>query len=138
MFWRPLGCASSGIRLNVIRRRFGCIAIFEELAEQRFRQFAADKDDRAFALLIFFPFTREIKARHHVHALENDATWFALDVQNALVAKHLFAVQIDERADVAIHFAHVERAFAFDVEAMNFVVVLVIVVSEKNPAGFRR
>ena len=71
-----------------------------------------------------------------MYTLKHHAARLALDVQNAFVAQHLLAIQIDERADVAIHFAHVKRPICLDHEACDFIVMLVIAVGQKIGLDF--
>ena len=125
------------VGLRVVRCIVSSEAVFEKLAEQWFRQLATNKDDSAFLVGTFRPLAREIKPGHHVHALKHHAARLALDVEDALVAQHLLAIEVDQRTDVAIHLTHVERLFALDDKTVHFVVVLMIVTGQEIRLDFK-
>src|SRR5215475_11197143 len=64
-------------------------AAFEAVADRLLRQFTADEDETAFALLVALPFPLVIAFQHHVHALEDVAVVVVGKGEDALGAQDL-------------------------------------------------
>src|SRR5690606_10585665 len=76
------------------------------------RQVLADKDDFGAARLIFTPGGADIAAHGLVHTLENDFSVSAVHPQDAFIAQHARAVNLDQAAQEFIQLRDVERAVA--------------------------
>ena len=63
------------------------------------------------ALLAFGPLWPQIAAHELMYALKNDLALGALDGQNALVAKHPRAIDIDDGTQEILKLCRIERAF---------------------------
>ena len=62
-----------------------------------------------------------------MHALKDDFSVTALHVQNAFIAQHSRAVNVDDRAKKIFQLARIEGPLGFKYEALNVIIHMVMV-----------
>ena len=62
-----------------------------------------------------------------MHALKDDFSVTALHVQNAFIAQHARAVNVDDRAQKIFQLARIEGPLGFKYEALNVIIHMVVV-----------
>src|SRR6516164_7280669 len=114
MRWQPVPYSS------------GNDAAFEAGANEFFRQFAANEDDAAFALLAVLPFPLMIAFQHHMHTLEDIAVIIAGEGKYALRAQDLLALGLDQVLQPGHEQHGIERLVAAQRQRLHLLVMIVL------------
>ena len=102
--------------------------LLQALQENIARQIDANEYHFAHSLLLRLPRLAQITAHELVNALENHFALRAFHVQNAFVAQHARAIDVDDGAQEIFQFGRIKRFVRPENEAF-YVVIMVMVVA---------
>src|SRR5574344_2064801 len=102
-------------------------ALIEALAQDGLGQVDANEHHAAFAAFVRCPLWPQVAAHELVYALENHLALGALHIENALVAQHARAVDVDDGTQKILQLGRVERACGTVNKALHIIVVVMVV-----------
>src|SRR3569833_1100463 len=98
----------------------------EAFADFLFRQFAADEDDAAQALLALLPRPLMIAVEDHVHALEDEALGIVLEREDALAAQNVRAFLLHQLLHPREELVGIQGLLTPERHALHVFVVIVL------------
>ena len=90
-------------------------------------QIDPNKDHFVVFNLVFAPLRSQITAHQLMHALEDHLAIGPLHVQNAFVAQHFGAINIDNGTQEVLKLRGIKRAIGFKDKTLDVIVVMVVV-----------
>src|SRR5580704_7369223 len=101
-------------------------AALETFGDLFARQIAADEDDAALPLLVFFPRPLVVAVEDHMHALKDEALLVVLKRENALAAQNIGAFLLHQILHPREEFVGIEWLVAFERNRLHVLVVIVL------------
>ena len=101
-------------------------AALKTLANGLLRQFAADEDEAALALLAVLPFPLVVALQHHVDALEDVAVVIVVEGEDALGAQDLPALHLHQVLEPRHELLRIERLVGLQRQRLHVLVVIVL------------
>ena len=113
--------------MSMARGLYSGYTLLQTLQENISWQIDTNEYHFAHSLLLRLPRLPQITAHELVHALEDHLALGAFHVQNAFVAQHARAIDVDDGAQEIFQFGRVQGSVCFEDKAFHIVIMVMVV-----------